>query len=76
MVQAWDGWHFGAYMIAARQAQAGNHDAALDWLTRVRDARSAGIMLANGAEAFDTLRNDARFRDILGAAFVNPSALE
>ena len=76
MVQGWDGWHFSAYLIAQRQAQAGNREAALDWLTRVRDARSAGIMLANGSAAFDTLRTDARFRDILGSAYVGPSGAE
>jgi serine/threonine protein kinase/tetratricopeptide (TPR) repeat protein len=76
MVQAWDGWHFGAYVIALRQAQAGNNEAAIEWLTRVRDARSAGIMLANGAAAFDALRSDPRFQDILGSTYVNPSGSE
>jgi hypothetical protein len=76
MVERWDGWHFGAYMIAMRQAEAGRHDLALQWLTRARDARSAGIMLANVPGAFDALYTEARFRAILGAAYLDASGVD
>jgi serine/threonine-protein kinase len=69
LVKSWDGWHFMAYMIASKQAQAGHRDAALSWLQRVKDARSAGIMLANSDQAFESYRSDPRFREILGPAF-------
>ena len=69
MVKNWDGWHFGAYVIAINQAATGHREAALDWLTRARDAKSAGIMLANGDTSLSTLRSDPRFRQILGRAY-------
>ena len=60
----------------ALAAAAGHHDLALDWLTRARDARSAGIMLANIPGAFDALYADARFRAILGAAYVDAPVVD
>jgi serine/threonine protein kinase len=69
MVKSWDGWHFGAFVIAINQAATGHREAALDWLARVRDAKSAGIMLANSEDSFSSLRSDPRFRQILGRAY-------
>jgi serine/threonine protein kinase/Tfp pilus assembly protein PilF len=69
MVKNWDGWHFGAFVIAINQAATGHREAALDWLARARDAKSAGIMLANSEGSFSSLRSDPRFRDILGRAY-------
>jgi serine/threonine protein kinase/tetratricopeptide (TPR) repeat protein len=70
MVRTWDGWHFMAFLIASKQAQAGHRDAAYAWLRRVRDARSAGIMLANSERNFAAYRSDPTFQELLGPAFV------
>jgi hypothetical protein len=69
LVKGWDGWHFMAYVIASKQAQAGHREAAYEWLRRARDAKSAGIVLANGDAHFDPYRSDPRFRELLGTAF-------
>ena len=69
MLKNWDGWHFGAFVIAINEAATGHREAALDWLARARDAKSAGIMLANSEGSFSSLRSDPRFRDILGPAY-------
>ena len=71
MVKGWDGWHFMAYTIASKQAQAGHREAAYEWLRRARDAKSAGIVLANSNPHFEPYRSDPRFRELLGAAFTN-----
>ena len=65
----WDGWHFSAFAIAANYARGGRRDASFLWLRRARDARSAGIMLANSPRDFDEYRTDPRFRELLGTAF-------
>jgi hypothetical protein len=41
-------------------------------LRKARDARSAGIMLANVSAEFDRYRSDPVFRDLLGPAFTDP----
>jgi hypothetical protein len=64
----WHGWHFSAFVIAANYAKAGRRDAS-SWLRRARDARSAGIMLANASRELDQYRTDPRFRELLGSAF-------
>ena len=69
MIKSWDGWHFMAFVIATRYAQIGNREASLLWLRRVRDARGAGLMLANNAPEFDPYRSDPEFREIMGPAF-------
>ena len=69
MIKSWDGWHFMAYVIASKYAQIGNREASLLWLRRVRDARGAGLMLANNDAGFDPYRSDPEFREILGPAF-------
>jgi eukaryotic-like serine/threonine-protein kinase len=69
MIKSWDGWHFMAFVIATKYAQIGNREASLLWLRRVRDARGAGLMLANNAPEFDPYRSDPEFREILGPAF-------
>ena len=71
MVRMWDGWHFMAFLIASKQAQAGHREAAYAWLRRVKDARSAGIMLANSERNFAAYRSDPRFQELLGPAFVD-----
>jgi len=71
MVKGWDGWHFMAYLIAAKQGRAGHREAAYEWLRRAKDAKSAGIVLANSDYAFESYRSDPRFRELLGTAFTN-----
>ena len=41
------------------------------WLQRVKDARSAGIMLANSERNFAAYRSDPTFQGLLGPAFVD-----
>ncbi len=71
LVKTWNNWHFMAFIIAAKQAQAGDREAALSWLQRVKEARSAGIVLANSDRAFDAYRSDPQFREIIGPAFTD-----
>jgi serine/threonine protein kinase/tetratricopeptide (TPR) repeat protein len=71
MVKGWDGWHFMAYVIATKQARAGHREAAYEWLRRAKDAKSAGIILANSDYAFEPYRADPTFRELLGTAFTS-----
>ena len=54
-----------ASSIAMVETALGNHTAAVEWLNRAFDARSASIFLVNGELKFDPLRPDARFQDLL-----------
>ena len=54
------------FAIAANYAKAGRRDVSFLWLRRARDARSAGIMLANAERGLDQYRTDPRFRELLG----------
>ena len=67
----WNGWHFSAFVIAANYAKADRPDASFLWLRRAREARSAGIMLANAERGLDKYRTDPRFRELLGSAFTD-----
>jgi hypothetical protein len=70
-VTGWDGWHFTGFLIAVKQAETGQREAAYHWLRRLRDQRSAGLVLANSNEAFDAYRGDPQYRELLGPAFTD-----
>jgi serine/threonine protein kinase/tetratricopeptide (TPR) repeat protein len=71
LVAGWDGWHFTGLLIAVKQAETGQREAAYHWLRRLRDQRSAGLILANGNEAFEAYRGDPEYRELLGPAFTD-----
>jgi TolB-like protein/Tfp pilus assembly protein PilF/predicted Ser/Thr protein kinase len=54
-----------AFSIAMVETALGNHDAALEWLNRAFDARSANLFLVNAELKLEALRPDPRFQDLL-----------
>jgi eukaryotic-like serine/threonine-protein kinase len=53
------------YSLAMIETALGNHDAALAWLNRAYDARSATMFVVNAELKLDSLRGDLRFDDLL-----------
>jgi TolB-like protein/Flp pilus assembly protein TadD len=52
--------------IALVNLGLGDHGAALDWLERAADARDVQLLLLRTDPRFDPVRNEARFRSLLG----------
>jgi TolB-like protein/predicted Zn-dependent protease len=53
------------YSLAQIETALGHHDAALAWLNRAYEARSATLFLVNSELKFEPLRGDPRFNDLL-----------
>jgi TolB-like protein/predicted Zn-dependent protease len=51
--------------VAEAFAQAGDRDRAMEWLERAYAAREPGMLHVPANVAFETLRDDARFQDLL-----------
>jgi lipopolysaccharide biosynthesis regulator YciM len=61
----WDGWHLGAFHIAAHYARLGEPDEALKWLENAYEARSGGMVWINLYPYFKNLYSDPRFQDVV-----------
>ena len=64
-IDAWDGWHYDTWEIAARAAHLGHADLAFDWLDRAIDARSGMIVWLPTTPEFKDLRAHPRYRAAL-----------
>ena len=64
-IEAFDGWHYDAWEIAARAAHLGHADLAFQWLDRAVEARSGMIVWLPTTPEFKRLRTDARFQAVL-----------
>jgi tetratricopeptide (TPR) repeat protein len=60
--------YVSAYSHATIYAGLGDRDQALIWLERANEERSAGLWWLNVAPAFDALRSDPQFEDLLRRA--------
>jgi TolB-like protein/Tfp pilus assembly protein PilF len=57
--------YFSAYNIAVIHQGLGNKDQAFEWLEKAFTERSADLVHINGDPRFDSLRSDARFRNLI-----------
>jgi tetratricopeptide (TPR) repeat protein len=60
-----EGKNFMAFVIAAWYARVGEREAALEWLEKSYIAREPYLVNLKSEFAFDSLRSDARFQDLL-----------
>ncbi len=68
----WDGWHVGAFEIAAMHATLGHTDRAMEYLEKAHEARSGILVWFNlgspsvgAGAAFASLRSHPPFLDLL-----------
>ena len=64
-IDAWDGWHYETWEIAARAAHLGHADLAFDWLDRAVEARSGMIVWLPTTPEFNDLRSHPRYQAVL-----------
>jgi DNA-binding winged helix-turn-helix (wHTH) protein/TolB-like protein/Flp pilus assembly protein TadD len=57
--------YVSAYFFAEIYAGLGDNDQAIDWLQRACDERASWLIFLNVEPAFDALRSDQRFDDVL-----------
>jgi serine/threonine-protein kinase len=66
------GQHLPPFHVALAHVGLGDHDEAFRWLNRARDAREPWLTTLNIDRAFDPLRVDPRFNEIVRAMGLEP----
>jgi len=67
-VEKWEhrgGWHGDAYSLGVNYARLGERDKSLEWLERAYEMRSGLLIWLNIQPAFNFLRSDPAFLDLL-----------